>query len=163
MKFFYDWSSQSCLKRNYTFLKYVVSLWVFCTCKKNRLLRFREYAVFWNQEAGGYTFIFVISNIYPTFVTVSLGGKISQAEEKEKKFRNIIKNVKKELTQAKEQVLNILNFEETCLDQQQHQIINNTDIGVQASSWMGEGAVLVCPTTFPCCIVYAVYEFYLYS
>ena len=50
----------------------------------------------------------------------SLGGKISQAEEKEKKFKNIIKNVKKELTQAKEKVLNILKFEGTCLDQQQH-------------------------------------------
>ena len=53
-------------------------------------------------------------------MTVSLGSKISQAEDKEKKFKNIIKNVKKELTQAKEQVLNILYFEDTCLDQQQH-------------------------------------------
>lgn len=50
----------------------------------------------------------------------SLGGKISQAEEKEKKFKNLIKNVKKDLTQAKKKVLNILKFEGTCLDQQQH-------------------------------------------
>ena len=64
-------------------------------------------------------------------MTVSLGSKISQAEDKEKKFKNIIKNVKKELTQAKEQVLNILYLEDTCLDQQQHSIINNGDVGLR--------------------------------
>jgi hypothetical protein len=40
-------------------------------------------------------------------MTDSLGGKVTQAEEKEKKFKNIIKNVKKELSQTKEQVLYI--------------------------------------------------------
>ena len=41
-------------------------------------------------------------------MTDSLGGKVTQAEEKEKKFKNIIKNVKKELSQTKEQVLYVL-------------------------------------------------------
>lgn len=39
------------------------------------------------------------------FVSASLEGKVSQAEEKEKKLKIMIRNVKKELAQAKEQVL----------------------------------------------------------
>ena len=49
--------------------------------------------------------IALFSNFLIIFVTVSLGEKVAQAEEKEKKLKIIIKNTKKDLAQAKEQVL----------------------------------------------------------